>query len=173
MLHILILYNSLLYSRMVMGKLSYINMSPVVYRLYTVLICNRKGSYINMSPVVYRLYTVLICNRKGFKDFITSNNFKFSKVPYSMHLQWPWINSIYLNSPLVAIRRTRDKTTNTSTHRILPCSTEGWPDYNLMCTVDHTFCGRSKKFTCACVKLSAHANNSNSEAELLNISKPL
>ena len=58
-------------------------------------------------------------------------------------------------SPLVAVRRTHDKTFKTLTHLMLPYYTERQPNH--MYTVDNNFGYRSKKFICTCTKSSAHA----------------
>ena len=54
--------------------------------------------------------------------------------------------------------QTHGKMTNTLTHLMLLYYTERRLNHNLMYNVDHTFSYPSKKFICACVKLSVHAD---------------
>ena len=53
-----------------------------------------------------------------------------------------WQNDKFLNSPYVTILPPQKRL-----------------NHNLMYTMEHTFGYQSKKFTCACVKSSAHAHN--------------
>ena len=68
--------------------------------------------------------------------------------------------SINLISSLVAVRRTRSKTTNTLTHLMSPYYTERRPNHNLMYTMDHTFSYHSKNFIYARAKSSVRAHGS-------------